>query len=74
MKSLVHLVRGLVVGTALGFPASEAVAQELPIFDAHVHYSHDAWERVPPKEAIAILRKAVVWAWQHGILWSTITH
>ena len=35
-------------------------ASELPIFDAHVHYSHDAWESVPPAEAIAILRKAGV--------------
>ncbi len=33
-------------------------ADPLPIFDAHVHYSHDAWEMVPPKEAVAILRKA----------------
>ena len=31
---------------------------ELPIFDAHVHYSHDAWENLPPKDAIAILRRA----------------
>ncbi len=35
-----------------------ASAQALPIFDAHLHYSHDAWESVPPAEAIAILRKA----------------
>ena len=35
-----------------------AVAAELPIFDAHLHYSHDAWSVVPPKEAIALLRKA----------------
>ena len=35
-------------------------AQELPIFDAHVHYSYDAWERVPPREAIGLLRKAGV--------------
>src|SRR6185436_14490426 len=33
-------------------------ADELPIFDAHLHYSHDAWESVPPADAIAILRKA----------------
>ncbi|MEO8756042.1 MAG: amidohydrolase family protein [Casimicrobiaceae bacterium] len=33
-------------------------AAELPIFDAHVHYSHDAWDNLPPKDAIAILRKA----------------
>jgi hypothetical protein len=35
-------------------------AADLPIFDAHLHYSHDAWEVVPPKEAIAMLRKAGV--------------
>jgi hypothetical protein len=32
----------------------------LPIFDAHVHYSHDAWDNLPPADAIAILRKAGV--------------
>ena len=35
-------------------------AQELPIFDAHMHYSHDAWESVPVEDVIAILRKAGV--------------
>lgn len=43
--------------TALSFSAG---AQQLPIFDAHLHYSHDAWETVPVEEAIAILRKAGV--------------
>ncbi|MDH5538784.1 MAG: hypothetical protein OEY03_05205, partial [Rhizobacter sp.] len=39
--------------------ASLAVgAAELPIFDAHVHYSHDAVELTSPKEAAALLRKA----------------
>ena len=33
-------------------------AEPLPIFDAHIHYSQEAWERMPPKEAIALLRKA----------------
>jgi hypothetical protein len=37
-----------------------AQAQELPIFDAHVHYSHDAWEMLPPKDIIALLKKAGV--------------
>ena len=40
------------------FVAEPLHAAELPIFDAHVHYSHDAWDNLPPKEAIAILRKA----------------
>ncbi|MEO7244318.1 MAG: amidohydrolase family protein [Rubrivivax sp.] len=35
-----------------------ADAAELPIFDAHLHYSHDAWENLPPQNAIDILRKA----------------
>ena len=35
-------------------------AADLPIFDAHIHYSHDAWEVLPPKDAIALLRKAGV--------------
>jgi hypothetical protein len=35
-------------------------AQNLPIFDAHLHYSHDAWDVVPVHEAIAIMRKAGV--------------
>jgi len=37
-----------------------ASAAELPIFDAHLHYSHDAWESWPPAQAIAMLRKAGV--------------
>src|SRR5258708_27570255 len=38
--------------------ASGAKGEALPIFDAHLHYSHDAWDVVPVDEAIAILRKA----------------
>ena len=37
-----------------------AGAAELPIVDAHIHYSHDAVDVLPPKEAAAILRKAGV--------------
>lgn len=40
--------------------SSQLQAQPLPIFDAHIHYSHDAWETVPVADAIAILRKAGV--------------
>lgn len=32
----------------------------LPIFDAHVHYSHDAWEMVPPEVALKLVREAGV--------------
>jgi hypothetical protein len=38
-----------------------AGAQEArPIVDAHIHYSHDTWDAVPPREAVAVLRKAGV--------------
>jgi hypothetical protein len=37
--------------------AAPAFAQT-PLFDAHIHYSHDAWENLPPKAAIEVLRKA----------------
>ena len=33
---------------------------ELPLFDAHIHYNHDAWEKISPKEGIALLRQAGV--------------
>ena len=49
-----------VLGLALVAAAGGAAAADLPIFDAHLHYSHDAWDTVPPAEAIAILRKAGV--------------
>ncbi len=38
--------------------AGVARAEQLPIFDAHIHYSHDAVEFLPPKEAIKALRAA----------------
>ena len=28
----------------------------IPVFDAHIHYSHDVWDAIPPKEAIRRLR------------------
>ena len=42
-----------VPGTLPGFAQST-----LPIFDAHLHYSHDAWDNLPPQAAIDLLKKA----------------
>jgi predicted TIM-barrel fold metal-dependent hydrolase len=43
----------------LAFLAAPAAAdQPIPIFDAHIHYSHDAWEELPPAAAIQALRDA----------------
>lgn len=40
------------------FLAQFARADDLPLIDAHIHYSHDAWDMLPPKEAVAVLRRA----------------
>jgi len=47
-----------IAATALGIWSSARAAQDMPLFDAHIHYSHDAWELVPPKQAVRILRDA----------------
>ena len=29
-----------------------------PLIDAHIHYSHDAWDMLPPEKAVEVLREA----------------
>lgn len=49
----------LLVLLSAGLLSTPAAAQApLPIFDAHLHYSHDAWDRLPPPAAVALLRQA----------------
>jgi hypothetical protein len=43
---------------AFALVAPPTAAADLPVFDAHIHYSHDAWANLPPKAAIDVLRKA----------------
>jgi hypothetical protein len=50
--------QGLLAGAPLLGAGPGGAATELPLFDAHIHYSHDAWALVPPKQAVAILRQA----------------
>jgi hypothetical protein len=38
--------------------AGNLCAAELQLVDAHIHYSHDAWERTPPPAAVELLRGA----------------
>jgi hypothetical protein len=61
------LTRALAVALAAGLACAPAAAQTgaartgtdaLPVFDAHVHYSHDAWDTVPTAEVIGLMRKA----------------
>jgi hypothetical protein len=51
---------GLVCLSLVAAAGMARADQELPIFDAHMHYSHDAWTVVPPKEVVEILKKAGV--------------
>jgi len=48
---------GFVIAVTL---APQVYAEKLPIFDAHIHYSHDAVHLVPPEEAVKALRTAGV--------------
>jgi len=57
------MLAAVVLAAALPSPVnaqSNAWAAELPLFDAHVHYSHDARDTLPTADAIALLRKAGV--------------
>lgn len=49
---------GWLAGAAALAAGTARSATPLPLFDAHIHYSHDAWDLVPPKQAVAILRQA----------------
>lgn len=50
--------QSLLAAAAFSVGPMARAASDLPLFDAHIHYSHDAWELVPPKQAVEILRKA----------------
>jgi hypothetical protein len=46
------------LGAAAFAPLAARAADVLPIFDAHLHYSHDAVAVLPPADAVGLLRKA----------------
>lgn len=39
---------------------AEKQTQPLPIFDGHIHYSHDVWDAISPQDAIRRLREVGV--------------
>lgn len=49
----------VLIAAAIGL-AQPSLSDQLPIFDAHMHYSHDAVERIPPEEVAKLLRDAGV--------------
>lgn len=57
MNTVMRLAVSIVIALVIAGPA---VAQDRPIFDAHIHYSQGDWSSVPPERAIAILKEAGV--------------
>ena len=47
-----------IVSPCLAQNAPRYSADHLPVFDAHIHYSQDVWQVIPPSEAIRRLRAA----------------
>ena len=59
MSYLMRAVRPLVCLPALVLGVSVAAGAASPkLVDTHIHYSHDAWERLPPPKAIEVLKRA----------------
>mgnify|MGYP001385150032 CR=1 FL=1 len=50
----------LMLATVLLLGTIPLYAEELKLFDAHIHYNQDVWGAIPPKEAIARLKQAGV--------------
>lgn len=55
--SAIAMLSAMIAAIIAAVPAAAQPAT-LPLIDAHVHYSHDAWQMVPTEDAIAILRRA----------------
>ena len=49
------VVLGLLCSGLLSGPG---LAERAQLTDVHIHYSHDAWDLLPPEEAVAVLREA----------------
>lgn len=49
---------GLLAASALLLQGTPAIADDMPLIDAHIHYSHDAWDMLPPDKAVQALRAA----------------
>ena len=49
-----------VMSVATTVAADETKVSDMTVFDAHIHYSHDVWDAIPPEDAIRRLREAGV--------------
>ena len=53
-------MRRYLAALLLPLATASTLGAELPLFDAHLHYSHDAWENLPPEKAVELLEAAGV--------------
>lgn len=58
MKIRLKLIVVLQFGFVSLIIAESFQSQDQPIFDAHIHYSHDVWDAISPQDAIRRLREA----------------
>ncbi len=60
---MLRFLRFLFPALLVLIPPVRVPAQDLPIFDAHIHYSQPDWSVYPPEAALAVLdRASVTWA------------
>jgi len=60
MKSVNRIVPIVLAVFSLGVAPVPGEAQEMPIFDAHIHYSYGDWDTLSPQQALALLERAGV--------------
>lgn len=65
---LAVLALGAAFLVGLQGPADANDGGRLPVFDAHIHYSHDAWDVVPTADVVALMRRAGL---QHALVSSS---
>ena len=58
LNSVMVKVVSLFVVLTVSFGVSRLQAAELPVADAHIHYSHDSVELTPPARVIELMREA----------------
>ncbi len=51
------LLCSILLSWAVSAEQSGKAANDLPIFDAHIHYNHDVWDAISPVDAIRRLRE-----------------
>lgn len=58
MTHLADRLSQLLCGSLLLLASLNLFAEPAPVFDVHIHYSHDVWDKISPRDAIEKLRQA----------------